>query len=455
MSTDLKSGRSAAARGSDQSPLLLPMRAVGERGSVEVVRGRGARLTLADGREVVDGGSMSSTLVGHCHPAIVEAVQRAASTVNVQPPVAYAPREDAARDVLRTAFGDEPWAEVVAFFVSASEAVELALLLTQELTGRLPLVCRELSYHGSVGLAREVSVHPLWRGNLVGRGDAGSITGAPTVSTVRRLPIPSCTPDPGSAHRCKDDCLANADSLLSGAAAVVMDYSQGAVVPSPQYQDTLSEVARGAGAYWIADETVTSFGRMGKWFAFQRGSSRPDIVALGKGLTGGAVPGGALVLSADVVEALDGRRWATNSTYRGHPLVAAAVSATLRVIAEEALVERAATLGEHFGSLLRELPARHECVKDVVGEGLLWFVRLATPPEFSENTWEGDGSRLPLTQVIQRAALEHGAFVGAPSGEALYIVPPLVITTEELNVVSEAIDAALTIGDESLAQIST
>ena len=74
--------------------------------------------------------------------------------------------------LLDIGFAGEEWAESVAFFISASEAIDLAFVLAQELTGRTPIACRELAYHGSVGLARAVSVHPLWSASLASVTDA-------------------------------------------------------------------------------------------------------------------------------------------------------------------------------------------------------------------------------------------------------------------------------------------
>ena len=153
-----------------------------------------------------------------------------------------------------------------------------------------------------------------------------------------------------------------APEALAGAAAVIMDYSQGGVVPSAQYQDTLANMARDAGALWVADETVTALGRMGHGMAFQRGSTRPDMVTMGKGITGGAVPAGALVLSKEIVEEIGERRWMTSSTYRGHPLAVAAVSTVVQVIDRDGLVDRAARLGESLGPDLLSIAASHPCV---------------------------------------------------------------------------------------------
>jgi 4-aminobutyrate aminotransferase-like enzyme len=432
------------------SALLGGMLAPGERPGTYVIRGRGTRLTLADGREVVDGGSMSACILGHCHPAVVRAVQRAAETVYVNDTTGWAPREQAARDLLEFAFAGEPWADTVALFVSASEAVELGLLLSRELTGRTGLVCRELSYHGCTGLGRSVSSHPLWSASLAAPDDSGT-TLAPDDADVRRLPVPICgLGEYPPAHVCAESCLLGADAKLSGAAAVIVDYSQGCVCPSPQYQDTLAAMARAAGALWIADETVTAFGRLGRGFAFQRGESRPDIVSLGKGISGGAVAAGALVLSRDVVERIGARRWTTSATYRGNPLASAAISATMSVIRNEGLIERAAALGPRFGRDIREVAARHPSVERVVGDGMLWLIQLRTDREHTESTWRGTGGS-GLPGVVQSAAVDHGVYIGVHSGQSVWTVPPLIISETELEEIVAGLDHGLEAADRALA----
>ena len=427
------------------------MLAPGEQNSTVVTHGRGTQLTLADGRVVIDAGSLSSCIVGHCHPRVAEAIARAAETVYVNDGTGYGPRNQAAEDVLNLGFGVEEWAESVAFMISASEAIDLALVLSQELTGREPIACRELAYHGAVGLSRAVSVHPLWSASLASQTDGTAATSPRPMADVRRLPVPLCGHEKaGPGHDCSVTCLPGARETLAGTAAVVMDYSQGGISPSAQYQDTLAAAAADAGAFWIADETVTGFGRFGYGFAFQRGSSRPDIVAMGKGLTGGSTAAGALVLSKRVVDMIDGRRWTTSSTFRGNPIAAAAVSATMHVVHDEGLVERSSTLGAAFEPRLRAMAAHHPSVERVIGDGLLWLVTLKTPIEHTEEHWRGGGQTPLLTELVHREALRHGVFVGVQSGQSVWIIPPLIISQDELDQSLEALDRGLYAADREL-----
>jgi 4-aminobutyrate aminotransferase-like enzyme len=426
------------------------MSAPGQRHALQAVRGRGTQLTLADGRIVIDVGAMSANLLGHCHPEVVAAVQAAAETVNLGDMVGYPPREQAVDDILDIAYKGEDWAGSVALFVSSSEAADLGLGLAQMLTGREPLVCRRSGYHGGVGLAREVSHHPMWNTSLAAL--AGGALARPGYGVTREIPVPEC----GRAfrpagHDCAGACLDGAADALADAAAVIMDYSQGGVVPSAQYQDALANMARDAGAMWIADETVTAYGRMGHGFAFQRGSTRPDMVTMGKGITGGAVPAGALILSKEVVEAIGERRWMTSSTYRGHPLAVAAMSAVVKVIERDQLVERAARLGESLGPDLQSIADSHPSVRGVIGEGLSWLINVVEPDRsLDEDEWRGDGQHTGISNAVHQAILDQGVLIPEFSGERLWIVPPLIISESDLATALEALDSALSVADRIL-----
>lgn len=422
---------------------LVSMRAPGEPYGVGIAAGRGAELTLDDGRTVVDAGSMSSSVVGHTHPDVVAAITRAASLPYANDQNGLAIRERAAQALIEHAFAGEDWAQLAAFFVSSSEAADLALVLAQMLTGRDRLVARPLAYHGGVGLAREVSTHPGWGAQLV--SPDGRVVESRRYADVRLLPMPRCGTGPvPAAHDCKAECLIGVPAVLDGAAAYMLDHTQGGVSPSAAYQDGLAESAADAGTLWVADETVTGFGRTGRWFGFQRGARRPALVTLGKGMTGGAVGGGALILSRDVVEAIGDRRWVTASTYRGNALTAAATVAVVEVIEREGLVDRAKVMGTLLGRLVAEVAAQHPCVESVGGEGMVRIVRLRVPAALREENYRGGPLAAPdPATVAHLAALDAGAYIGILGTGALWVIPPLVIDEAQLDQALRALDFAL------------
>jgi 4-aminobutyrate aminotransferase-like enzyme len=221
-------------------------------GGIEVVGAEGIWFYLADGRRVIDASNTAAPL-GHRHPSLVAAAQKAADSPAVNEGWTWPGRQQAADDLLATVFGEEQdWVGAVRFFNSASEANDQALSLAQALTGRSALVTRERAYHGMVGLSREMTVQPQWHGGLSCLQGGGRP--APRLADVRQLPAPRCGVYSPCSAAGECECLpAGLAGQLRDAAAVIIDYSQGGIYPSPAYQDQIARAAREAGALWIAD----------------------------------------------------------------------------------------------------------------------------------------------------------------------------------------------------------
>lgn len=407
-----------------------------------VVGGEGVWLDLDDGRRVLDGTNTAAPL-GHAHPEIVEAVRAAARSPSINEGIRWAGRDAAADALLDTALADDDWAGAVRFFISAGEANDAALSLSQALTGRTALATRERAYHGGVGLSRELTVQPHWHGGLSFRDRT---LAPPRLATVHELPAPSGARITGGDSDPEADraALDGRRPELKESAAVLIDYSQGGIYHRPAYQDHLAELARDAGAIWIADETVTGLGRVGRWFQFQAADSRPDVVTMGKGLAAGGAPAGAAVLSRDLVERMEEAGWQSYSSYRAHPIEVAAIEAHIRVQAREGLWRRANEFDEYLAGEMRRLASAHPGVTRIDGHGLHWTIEFHGP---SWREWEGHDPE-PLASRIAARALEAGVMI-ATSGEqtSLFIAPPLIIERSELDKILAALDYGLALAD--------
>jgi 4-aminobutyrate aminotransferase-like enzyme len=426
-------------------PLLSTGLNSGEVGYGRIVGAEGSCFLLDDGTRLLDGSNTAGPL-GHGHPEIVEALRRAAAAPAINEGWLWPEREEAARDLIEIAFGEEQsWVGAVRFFLSGSEANDLALSLAQALTGRSRLATRERAYHGMTGLARAITVQPHWHGGLSSRG--GGVRPAARLAEVVQLPAPLRTRIGSANWQPMAPLSVNETAArLDDVAAVIVDYTQGGVYYEPAYQDATAAAARRAGTLWIADEVVTGLGRQGGcWFAFQGAESRPDIVTLGKPLAGGGAPGGAVVVSRDVLDELEDESWQTYSTFRGHPLTVAAVRAYLRVVEREGLLERVADLDARMEQLLREVAAAHPAVARVDGQGLHWTVEVHGP-DWRE--WRADTAEDPIASRIASKALEAGALIGT-SGEqtSLFLAPPLTVTDSELEQLVEALGHGLGVAD--------
>jgi 4-aminobutyrate aminotransferase-like enzyme len=410
-----------------------------------VVSGEGVWLELEDGRRVIDGTNTAAPL-GHAHPEIVEAVRGAARSPSINEGISWAGREAAAEALFEHAFAGEDWVGAVRFFISAGEANDVVLSLAQALTGRPALATRERAYHGGVGLSRDLTLQPHWHGGL---SFADRTLAPPRLATVHELPAPTGARILGAENDPDADlaALAEAAPQLGSVAAVLIDYSQGGIYQQPHYQDRLAGLAREAGALWVADETVTGFGRVGGWFQFQAAGSRPDIVTMGKGLAAGGAPAGAAVISRELLERIEAGAWQTYSSYRAHPVEVAAIEAHIRVSARDGLWRRALDFDELVAGEMRRLAEAHPAVARIDGRGLHWTIEFHGP---GWREWRGQEAE-PLASRIAGRVLEAGVMI-ATSGEqtSIFIAPPLIVEEDELKRILAALDHGLALADAEL-----
>lgn len=412
-----------------------------------VIGGEGVHLHLADGSRVIDASNTGGPL-GHGHPAMVEALREAASFPVVNESHGWRERAEVADELVATAFGGEDWVGGVRFGMSGSEVNDIALSLAQSLTGRTPVVTRERAYHGLVGLSRDVTVQPQWHGGLSALD--GSVHRPSAGAEVRTIGRPGAS----AFTRTGDDraVVPSAQDLdvLSGAAAVIVDYTQGGFYYDAAYQDAVAARAQEEGTVWIADEVVTGLGRSGRWMQFHGGQTRPDIVTLGKPLAGGALPAGAVVLSKRVCEVLESAKWQNYSTFRAHPVVIHAIRAHLRIAAAEGLPERAATLGAELGEMLVGLAERHPSVTRIAGSGLHWTVELPGP---DWRSWHSTTTATHLSDHVTAEARRRGVQIStSDEPTSLFIAPPLIVERAELLQIVEALDAGLSVADRILEE---
>ena len=419
-----------------------------------VVGGEGVYFHLGDGRKVLDASNTGGPL-GHAHPRMVAAIRDAASMPVVNEGWSWLGRDKAADDLFEIGFtGEEGWAGAVRFCISGSEANDIALCLSQALTGRKAVATRERAYHGLVGLSRDVTVQPQWHGGLAAPN--GGTRVPPGGAPIHVLPAPTGAlylAGAGDGHATDlSQHLAGAPAKLAQSAAVIIDYTQGGFYHDGAYQDAVAGHARQAGALWIADEMVTGLGRAGRAFAFQGGTSRPDIVTMGKGLGGGAISVAAVVLSKDIAAGLEGKSWQNYGTLRGHPIAMAAISACLATLRAEGLLDHVRALEALYARRLREIAARHPSVSRVAGQGLHWTIELHGP---DWRNWFADTVETPIASRVAADAMARGAVIGT-SGEqvSLFLAPPLIISAAESERLLSILDESLALADHEHAALS-
>jgi taurine--2-oxoglutarate transaminase len=234
-------------------------------------------------------------------------------------------------------------------------------------------------------------------------------------------------------------------------AAVLLESVTGAngvLVPPPGYLAAIREVCDRYGILLILDEVMTGFGRTGRWFACEHWDVAPDIMTLAKGINGGAVPLGAVVVSEKLGPWLDEHEFASGLTACGHPLACAAGVASIEALRDERLVEHAAAMGELLGAGLRELAGAHAVVGEVRGLGLLWGLELVRDRETREPLvpYGARGAAAAPVAALRSAALDRGLHIYL-HGNLLLVAPPLIVGRDEVAQGVALLDEVLTVAD--------
>ena len=366
-------------------------------------RGRGSLVWDVDGAEYIDLTSgWGVTAIGHCHPALVDALTDQARTLMQTTNIVYSkPQLELAERLDRIA----PENIHRSFFVSSgAEANEGALKLAHRHTGRSKYTATLNSFHGRtlgvMGVLGQEKYREPWSG---------------IIHEASFAPY--------------GDLDAAVATLDENTAAVIVEPVQGeggVVVPPEGYLTGLADACHEVGALLILDEVQTCMGRTGRWLALEHTGVRPDVITLGKGL-GGGVPIAAFMATEEVMASIvPGDH---GGTYAGNLLCCRAACAVLRVIDEEGLVERAARLGEQVKGRLEEIQKRvPERVEEVRGAGLLVALVLRDPGFAAEAH--------PRTR-------ERGILVNLTADRVIRVFPALNIPEDELDRALDALESVI------------
>jgi len=317
---------------------------------------------------------------------------------------------------------------------SGTEAVEGAIKLARNSTGRTALVAFTGAFHG-----RTYGAMSLTASRVRQRSHFG-----PFLPEVYHVPFgyryrcDYCSKEPACSMRCvssiEDDLFARRVDPTDVAAMFVepIQGEGGYVVPPPGYLTALRELCDKHGILLVFDEVQCGIGRTGKMFACEHEGVEPDILLTAKGL-GSGMPIGAIIAKESVMKWESG---AHGSTFGGNPVCCAAALATIDVVERE-LVANAARMGERLGAGLRTLQSRHESIGDVRGVGLMWGV------EFVRN--RATREQAPdLVHAVVRRAFNEGLLLLGAGRSSIRLAPPLVVDEYDVDVALNILDKCLT-----------
>jgi acetylornithine/N-succinyldiaminopimelate aminotransferase len=368
-----------------------------------LVRGQGCTVWDADGKRYLDcfaGVAVNS--LGHCHPAVVEAIRRQAGEL-LHVSNHY---HTALEGELAALLCEHSFAERVFLCNSGAEAIEAAMKLarrwgTERGGGRYEILATHGSFHGrTFGALTATGQEKYHRGFF------------PLLPGVRRVPY--------------DDLAAMEAAVAPETVAIMVEPIQGeggVVVPRPGYLRGLRALADRRDLLLLFDEIQTGMGRTGTLFAYEQSGAVPDVMALAKAL-GGGIPIAALCATERVAAAFT--PGAHGTTFGGNPLACAAAIAALRTIADPDLLAHVATVGNRLREGLERLASRHRHVEQVRGTGLMLGLLLDRPG--------GD--------VVARC-LADGLLINCTADRVLRLTPPLIVTADEVDEATDILDRAL------------
>ena len=370
------------------------------RGEAVFVRGEGCWMVDSEGHRYLDLSSAQGVaMLGHCHPRVTAAIVHQAQTLALCPNYLY---NDVRAQFADALIGVLPGHLPHAFLCnSGAEAVDGALKFARLTTGRQRFVSTTKGFHGRTFGALSVTWEPKYREGF-----------GPLLDTTH-VPFN----DPAALDAAvTDDTAAVSVEIVQGESGVNLS--------TPAFIETAARVCRERGALLIADEIQTGFGRTGRWFACEHVGVQPDLLCMAKGL-GGGFPMGAVAYSARVRAALS--QGAHGSTFGGSPLACAAGLAAIGAYRDEHLIERSADMGAQMLALLRSRLDGVAMVRDIRGLGLMIAVEL----------------RGKVAPVLKRLMLEHRV-IALPAGPTiLRLLPPLILSEDEMVRGVDAIVASL------------
>ncbi|MFJ1748155.1 aspartate aminotransferase family protein [Streptomyces sp. NPDC088116] len=368
----------------------------------------GAWIHTAAGRKILNCGGYGVFLMGARHPRVIAEVARQLETNPIATRLLLEPEVVDAAEALVSVV--PAGLQKVHFACGGAEAVEAAIKLARA-HGKRHLVSMESGYHGKTMGALSVTAKDTFQTPFL-----------PLLPDVSRVPY-------GDAAGL-EEVLARHE----GEACVIVEPVQGeagVIIPPDGYLRDVERLCREYGAFFVLDEIQTGLGRLGHWWGADREGVTPDVLLVGKGLSGGVVPVSALVASPKAFRPFDKDPFIHTSTFSGNPLAMAAAKGAIAALKEDGLVERSAVLGEQLRTEIEQISRKvlGDRVREVRGAGLLIGI------EFTVPGMAGD----LLLELIGAGVLANHSL---NSSTVMRLTPPAVLTDDDVRFLLDAFERA-------------
>jgi len=376
-----------------------------QRFPVTIEKGLGSHVWDINGKEYIDCmGGYGVALVGHRNQRVVNAIKsQLEKIITVHSSIYNKTREEFLENLIKIA---PKKLTQVHLNNSGAEAVEAAIKFARKFTGKKGMVAMNGSYHGKSLGALSVTFNPKYRKSF-----------EPLVESVSFAPYGNI------------DALRSTVTNETG--FVILEPIQGESgihVPPDGFLQDVRKLCDERSILLIFDEIQSGFGRTGKMWAGEHWNTAPDIMCLAKGIAGG-VPMGATLVRSDILACM--QKGEHSSTFGGNPLSCAAGIGAIQALTKDGLVENAAKMGKIFIDELERLKEKHKIIREVRGKGLMIGVELKF--EVKDILLEG---------------IQKGVLLLYSGKNIIRLLPPLVITEEDITKVIEILDVLLSREEE-------
>ena len=412
---------------------------------IAVKRAKGVYFWDTNDKQYLDFNSMTMCVnIGHGNERVIRAMQEQAAEL----PYAAPGMTTKVRALASKAVADITPRQAltkILFTLGGADANENAIKLARGYTGKHKILARYRSYHGATAGAMAATGDPrrvVWEPNLM-PGVVHFLDPYRYRSTFHR------TNSDIAEVEFAQDYLNHLEEIIqyegpNTIAAILMESvtgTNGVIIPPEGYMQGVRALCDKYGILMIADEVMSGFGRTGKWFAIEYWDVVPDMITMAKGLTSAYAPLGAVAMKPEIAAAFNETVYESGLTYTSHPISLAAALANIDVMREDKLVEHAAGMGKVLKRMLTDLGEAHPSVGEVRNIGLFGILELVKDRRTKEPMAPWNSSSPEMT-ALKKYCLDHGLFLYT-HWHTVLIVPPLVITEEQLREGFDVLDRAL------------
>lgn len=361
--------------------------------------GDGVKVTDIEGNEYLDMfAGIAVNALGHNHPKLVSAIKnQSEKLIHVSSIYYNEPALIYAKKLIDLTSFDR-----IFYANSGAEANEGAIKLAVKYTGKSEVISTVESFHGRTVATLAATGHEEYH-----------------------EPFKSILPS-GFINVPYNDIDAIKDAITDNTAAIIVEPIQGeggVNIPDSNYLKEISQLCKENNIVFIVDEVQTGFGRCGSLFAHELFDVKPDIMTMAKGI-GGGMPMGGILATEEIAGAFVPGDHGT--TFGGGPLVCAAANATLDAIIEDDLISNSKNVGEYLKGELIKLMEKHDIIKEIRGCGLMVGIELTKPG----------------AEYVDKLR-ENGFLINCTAGNVLRLVPPLIITNDQIDIFVKALDELL------------